>query len=293
MDRFLALVKSLILSPVTDVYRAVVAFLPNVALAAAILLVGWGAAILLRKLITKLLTALGFNVLCDKVGLTRILKRGGVTDSPSRILGLVVYWIIIFSMLIAVFEALQLSAASTFLIHVLSFIPSIVVSMVILALGLFLGRFLGNLVERSSQIADLPLHKILGAITRYGVIIVALFGILDYLKLSSTLLSGSFALVFIVVPVVVAIAALIGGRSMVASLIAGWALIRDLKQGDRISFDSIEGEIISIDFVTTKIRCSDGEIIVSNGELVGKAVKRIVGRPPADGAGGQRHRDAP
>jgi len=275
MRRFLSIFQELIVQPLSNVYHVVVALLPNLALAVVIVLVGWGAAILLRKVVSKLLKAIGFNVLSEKMGLTRFLRRGGVTDQPSRILGLVVYWIIIFSMLIAMFGALRLTAASTFLVDVLSFIPKIIVSIVILELGVFLGRFLGRLVDRSSQVADLPFHAMIGVITRYGVIIVALFGILDYLKLSSTLLSGSFTLVFVVVPALLVLAALLGGRSLLASMLAGRFLIRDLKAGDRIAFDGIDGEIVSIDVITTKIRCQDGEFIISNADLSSKVIRRI------------------
>ena len=102
-----------------------------------------------------------------------------------------------------------------------------------------------------------------------------LFGILDYLELSISFLSGSFTLVFIVVPIVAALALLIGGRSLLASMLAGRSLTRDLKPGDRIRFDSIEGEIISIDLVTTKLGCADGEIIIPNGVLSSKVLKLL------------------
>ncbi len=275
VKQLLSLLQDLIVAPLSEVLRAAVAFLPNIAVAAVILLVGWGAAVLLRKIIAKLLKAVGFNVISEKIGLTRFLRHGGVTHQPSHLIGLVVYWVIIFSMLIALFGALKLAAASSFLIGVLSFIPSLIVSLVILGLGLFLGRFLGNLVEHSSRLADFPFHKLLAALTRYGVIVVALFGILDYLNLASTLLSGSFALVFIIVPSVAVVAILIGGRSLVTSMLAGRFLMRDLKAGDRVSFDSIEGEIVSIDFITTKIRCPRGVIIIPNGELSTKILTAI------------------
>ncbi|HUI70670.1 MAG TPA: mechanosensitive ion channel domain-containing protein [Spirochaetia bacterium] len=95
-----------------------------------------------------------------------------------------------------------------------------------------------------------------------------LFGILDYLELSISFLSGSFTLVFIVVPIVAALALLIGGRSLLASMLAGRSLTR-------IRFDSIEGEIISIDLVTTKLGCADGEIIIPNGVLSSRVLKLL------------------
>lgn len=274
VNRLVSIFDELVAHPLAGAYHTVVAFLPNVLLALVTAVVGWFAAVLLRKLFTKLLRAIGFNVLSEKVGLTKFLKRGGVTETPARIVGLVVYWIIIFSMLIGVFQALDLTAASAFLVEVLGFIPKIVVSIVILSLGIFLGRFLGNLAERSSKLADLPFHRIMGTVTRYAVILVAGYGVLGYLNLTSTLVSGSFTLVFIVVPALLFVAFLFGGRSFLSGLLAGRFLTRDLKVGDQISFDSLTGTVKSIDVTTTKIATNDGEMIVPNTVLSEKIIRR-------------------
>lgn len=277
MNRILSIFDELVVRPLSDAYRAVVALLPNLLLALAIVLVGWFAALVLRKLITKLLRALGFNVLAEKLGLTKFLKRGGVSETPARIVGLIIYWVIIFSMLIAVFQTLNLTAASAFLIDVLSYIPKIIVSIVILWLGIFLGRFLGNLADRSSKLADLPFHRLLGNLTRYAVILVAAYGVLGYLRLTSALISGSFTLVFLVVPALLILGLFFGGHTFIASLLAGRFLTRDFKAGDRIAFDSLSGTVKSIDVTTTKIQTEEGEVIVPNAVLSQKIIRRPTG----------------
>ena len=274
MSKFTAIFQDLVVKALKDIYQFAVQFAPNMAFSIIILLIGWICALLLKKIISKVLKALGFDVLAEKTGLTHFLERGGIQKKPSFVVGLVFYWIILFSALVMVFNTMELEVASRLINQTLLYIPKIIVALILLALGMFLSRFIGKFVETTSHLANIPFYIALGKAARYAIIGLALIIALEYLSLSSAIIVQSFIIIFIVVPSALSLIFLVGGRDIISSILAGRFLMKEYKKGDTIEFDSISGQIQSIDFLTTKITSNQGKIIVPNSDLVKKVVKK-------------------
>ena len=274
MSKFVEIFQDLVVKALKDIYQFVVQFAPNMAFSIIILLIGWVCALLIKKIVSKVLKALGFDVLAGKTGLTHFLERGGVQKKPSSVVGLVFYWIILFSALIMVFNTMELEVASRLINQTLLYIPKIIVALILLTLGMFLSRFIGKFVETTSHLANIPFYIALGKAARYAIIGLALIIALEYLSLSSAIIVQSFIIIFIVVPSALSLIFLVGGRDIISSILAGRFLMKEYKKGDTIEFDSISGQIQSIDFLTTKITSNGGKIIVPNSDLVKKVVKK-------------------
>ncbi|MFH1363450.1 MAG: mechanosensitive ion channel domain-containing protein, partial [Candidatus Omnitrophota bacterium] len=78
-----------------------------------------------------------------------------------------------------------------------------------------------------------------------------------------------------VVPLIVSLLFIVGGREVIASILSGRFLIKEYKVGDTIEFDSISGQIKIIGLVITKITVKEGEIIIPNSELAKKIIKKV------------------
>ena len=274
MSRFVEIFQDLVVKALKDIHQFVIQFAPKMALSIIILLIGWICALLLKKIVSKILKALGFDVLSEKTGITHFLERGGIQKKPSSMVGLVFYWFILFSALVMVFNTMELEVASRLINQTLFYIPKTIVALVLLALGMFLSRFVGKFVETTSHLANIPFYIVLGKAARYAIIGLALIAALEYLNVSSAIIVESFVIIFIVVPLALSLIFLIGGRDIISSILAGRFLMKEYKKGDTIEFDSISGQIHSIDFLTTKITNNEGKIIVPNSDLVKKVVKK-------------------
>ncbi len=274
MFKFTAIFQDLVVKTLKDIHQFVIQFAPKTAFSIIILLIGWICALLLKKIVSKIFKAIGFDVLSEKTGLTHFLERGGIRKKPSSIVGLVFYWLMLFSALVMVFNTMELEAASQLISQTLFYIPKIIAALILLALGMFLSRFIGKFVETTSRLANIPFYIALGKAARYAIIGLALITALEYLNVSSAIIAESFVIVFIVVPLALSLIFLIGGRDIISSILAGRFLMKEYKNGDTIEFDSISGQIQSIDFITTKITSKEGEIIVPNSDLVKKVVKK-------------------
>lgn len=272
---FTDIFQNLVVKRLNQAYQFSAELVPKLLLSLIILLIGWLCAVLLKKIVYKLLKALGFDVLCEKIGLKGFLERGGVQKTPSLVIGLGFYWLIIFSALIMVFNALELEAGAQLVKQVIFYIPKTIAALIILVVGVFLSQFVNRFIETSSRLANIPFSNILARIARYTVIALAIIVGLEYLDVAASIIFESFLILFIVVPLVFSLVFLVGGRQILSSILAGRILKKELKEGETINFDTISGQIEIVNLTVTKIKSGGEEIIIPNSELITKTIRRI------------------
>ncbi|HRH80163.1 MAG TPA: mechanosensitive ion channel [Thiobacillaceae bacterium] len=133
------------LEPVRGMVAEALNMLPNVFGAAIILFAGWLVARIVRGLVSNLLAATGV----DKLGQT-----AGLSESTqiSRLVGTLVFVLILVPVLIAALDALQIAAiaqpASDMLGMILAAIPNILAAALILVITWYVARLAAGLVGR-------------------------------------------------------------------------------------------------------------------------------------------------
>lgn len=134
------------LQPVETLVTEILAILPNVLGAIIIGVVGWFIATIVQRIVTNLLAATGIDNLGTRLGLSR--TEG--TQPLSRIIGTIVYVLILIPVAIAALNTLQIAAISVpaiaMLQQVLNVLPAVFTAIAILILAYFLGRFVADLV---------------------------------------------------------------------------------------------------------------------------------------------------
>lgn len=275
MAQFIEIFQDLVVKRINQVYQLAIELGPKIALALIILLIGWLCALLLKKIVVKLLKALGFDVLSEKTGLKRFLEKGGITRGPSSVVGLCFYWLIVFSALIMTFNTLELEAASQLVRQAIFYLPKIIVAAIFVALGVFLSNFISRFVEATAHLANIPIYGILGKTGRYLVIGLAVMMALEYLGVAASVIIQYAVIIFGIVPLVLSLIFLIGGKDIISGILAGRFLKKEYRKGDRIEFDSVSGEVESVDIISTKLHISGGRLIIPNIELARKATKKL------------------
>src|SRR5215213_2574198 len=98
-----------LIEPLQQVAAQTVAFLPRLALALIIVIVGWLLAKTARFAIIKALRAINFNVLTERAGLDGFLRQGGIRSDTTDIFGVLVYWLVILAALVIAFNAMGMN----------------------------------------------------------------------------------------------------------------------------------------------------------------------------------------
>jgi len=135
-----------LLAPLQVMITKILAFLPNLFAAAIILIIGWFIARILRRIVTNLLIALGTERLSERVGISKVMGKEGL----SGLIGLIVYILILIPVLLAALQALALEAItqpfSNMLNQILNAMPEIFGAALILAFFYILGKVIAEIV---------------------------------------------------------------------------------------------------------------------------------------------------
>ncbi len=255
-------------------FTTAVAYIPRLAGAIVIFIVGGAIAWLFGRVVTALLSRLGLDALGDRTGLTEDLASVGFNAKPSRLIGRLVFLIVLIAGLVQGIDTLELRPLSDALNNLLNFLPHVVLAVVIVLLGVIVGDTLARGTAGAMSRAGVLYHGLAGSLLRTMVIVLAVLMALQQL----TVESGFLLYVLLVVLAGAALAAGIAGgwgaRSLAENLVAGRYVEREFSVGDFIRVDGTAGTIERLSATNVVVHTNDGrQVHVPNGMLTRMAVE--------------------
>ena len=197
-------------------------FLPNLFFSIAIILIGWVVCNLVKRIAIRVLKLCQFDVLAERAGIRQALERGGIKQSASEIVGLLVFWFLFLIAIVTTLETLNLSGATDTLHTIYLYIPKIVAALVVLILGLYFANFLESVTRTSCANAGLAQAASIGRAAYIGTTIFVVAGIFEILDIASEIVIWAFILVFGAVCLALALAFGLGGRDVAARHLEKW-----------------------------------------------------------------------
>ena len=174
---------SLVVEPVQAFVNQLMAFLPTLAGALLLLLVGWMIAKLIEALTVRVLKTLALDKISDQVQLTNVLAKGGIKHKPSELVGIIVYWLVMLAVVMVVFNALQLTVAAELFQDIVTFMPSVIAAVFILIVGMFAAAFISSTVRTAASNAGILQAHLMGQLTQTVVVIFAVVAALQQLRI--------------------------------------------------------------------------------------------------------------
>lgn len=197
-------------------------FLPNLLFALAIILLGWVLCNLIKRIVVRLLRVCQFDALADRTGIKQVLERGGIRQTASDIVGLLVFWFLFLIAIVTTLETLNLSGATDTLHTIYLYIPKIVAALVVLILGLYFANFLETVTRTSCANAGLQQAVSIGRAVYVGTVVFVVAGIFEILDIASEIVIWAFILVFGALCLALALAFGLGGRDVAARFLEKW-----------------------------------------------------------------------
>lgn len=212
----------LMLEPVRALLHQLGVFMPKLAVAAAVLLVGWLIAKAFRFSVVKALRALNFHVLTERAGIDGFLQQGGTERDTVDLFGWLGYALVILASLIVAFNSLDLTQVTDLLGKVLLFVPRLLVALLVVVFGSYFARFAGNAVQSYCRGAEISEAEVLGRVMQYGVMVFVVLLAIDHLDIGGGLIQQTFLILLTGIVVALALAFGLGARDRAAALIERW-----------------------------------------------------------------------
>ena len=249
-------------------FTATIGYIPRLVGALVIGLIGGLVAWLLGRITSALLSRLGLDALGNRTGLTADLAMVGIQVLPSRLIGRLVFFIVLLAAFNQAVDTLEFAPLSQALRDLLNFTPHVRLAAVLVLLGVIVGDTLARSAAGAMSRAGVLYHGVAGSVVRTVVIVLAVLMALQQL----TIESGFFLYVFLVIlgggALAVGIAGGWGARSLTENLIASRYVEREFAVGDFIRLDGTAGRIERLSATSVIVRTEENRrVTVPNGLL--------------------------
>jgi small-conductance mechanosensitive channel len=199
--------------PLRDALSTFLSYIPQLVGAIVILIVGYIIARILQAIVGRVLQGVGFDSAMERGGVKQFFDRAQTGQTPTSILGKVVFWFVFIIAITMAANALGIQQISGFLNELIAYIPSIFAAILILLLAGLLANFLSGIVRGATG------SSALASVTQYAIIVYAVFAALTQLGIAVAITAPTFLIVLGAVALAAAIAFGIGGREVAREII--------------------------------------------------------------------------
>jgi hypothetical protein len=211
--------------------QAALELLPRAVLTISIVLVGWVIASAMRWLTRTLLDRLGFARLCARQGITDMLRAADLPE-PSRLVSVIVFWIVWIGFLLSGVDVLGLTALRGMVDDFAEFVPRLLMAIVILVVGFVFANVAWRATQLAAVNARVPSPRVLSGTVRALVLLLTGAMALDQIAVARTIVLTAFAIAFGAVMFGLAIAFGVGGGHVARRLLQHWFPEHEQTQGD-------------------------------------------------------------
>ena len=218
---------------------------PNILLAAIVLVVGWGLALTLRRIVRG------------------VFRRVALEDqSAGTIAATGLYWIILLSAGLVAIDALQVPVFSRWMGALLTHLPSFAMAVALVLGGVVVGRLARSAVVKTATRMPASQARKLGRFTQVSIVVAAALIAAGQLGLDVSLLTSVFLIVLAAALGAAALAFGLGAREVTADVLAMHYVNKSYRIGQRVRVGSEQGRILRTTRTTIVLESADGEVSI-------------------------------
>lgn len=206
-----------VLESLQEAFTTLVNYLPVLIGALLILVIGFIIAKLLQKGLTKLLRRFEFDQRMTSGHNGEYVQRFSPQGSPARLVGMVVFWVLMVFVIAATIAALQIPALTAFMNQVLGYLPRVIAALLILVVAAVIAKAVGGLAQRT--MGDTPTGRVVRTAAPALVMAIAVFMILNQLNIAPVIVTITYAALIGALALGAALAFGLGGREAAANMI--------------------------------------------------------------------------
>lgn len=203
-----------VVEPLQEVLRELVAFLPRLLTGLLVFLAGLALAWVVKAIVVRIIRLFKLDAALARAGVTDALKKMAVKDSPDKLIGRTFYWLVALIFFILALKVMRVPVIDQLLERFLLYLPSIFTALVILIIGWLLGNFLGRAALIASVNAGVRLSGLIGRGVRAVVMVLAVVMAFEQLGIGRNTVVAAFAIAFGGAVLALALALGLGGQGL-------------------------------------------------------------------------------
>jgi hypothetical protein len=190
------------------------AFAPNLVAMLLLLLAGFVLAGAARVSLAFVLPRLGIDRFAERTGLVEVVRKGGLAQSPSRVIAVVVAWAVLTIFVLLSIAALDLRVAMDLVTRAFVWLPQLLVAVALLLVGGLVAGFVRRSVLIAAVNAGLPSARLLAGATHAALMVLFTVMALEHVGLGQRVVLVAFAILFGGAVLALALAFGLAGRDL-------------------------------------------------------------------------------
>ncbi len=253
----------------TRFWSEIAGFLPSLLATIIVVFIGLYISKLMTKWVAKLIEKLGFNTLCEKLGVEGMLKTLGLKTLPAELIGKLLHLFFILIIFVAAAETLGLERFSVVLDEFILYLPKLFGALMIALIGLFIAKNGKAQLESSLENMGVEYGEAAGKVLQIFVLFITFSLVIGQLELETELLNTIFTVVIASLGVALALALGLGTQTVAKSIVSGIYAREQLMPGDEVEFEGFVGNVVAVSTVNTLIENTEGKrLSIPNQDLL-------------------------
>lgn len=234
---------SLFLTTYDDFAAVLLALLPKLLVAAAIMLMGLLVAHLLRFLSRRLIAST-----------MQVVRRSGLIledqqsllQQPEVVISRIVFWFVLIFFGVAAAKTFGFDLFSQWLSSLLSYLPVLITAALILLIGTLLSSMAKIVVSRASIATNIGHHVFLGRLAQFVIIATTVVIAIEHLGVDVSFFTTAMIVLLGVVAFGFSLAFGLGAKDLIGNITGAQACFHHLQEGDEVSIAEFQGRVIEI-----------------------------------------------
>lgn len=210
---------NVILESLKSFWAQFVFLLPKVLGSLVLVVLGWLLAKAFRKGTMKILKLLRVDEMAERSGIEDFLLQGGVRYTTVTLIGNLVYWLVLFTSILAVLNMLGMQVAAELFNKIILYIPNVIVAMIVLIFGTLFAKVIQGITFTYLNNIGISGAQMMGSIAQYAVLIFVVSLALEQLSIGGLVLVSAFQIAFGAFCLALALAFGLGGREWAAHVL--------------------------------------------------------------------------
>ncbi len=204
----------IVTDPLKDFFQRLVEFLPNLLSSIIIFILGFVSGWLVKNAVLKILDILNTDRFCQRMGITQALEKGGIKESPTRLISQIFYWLVVIAFLIMSLYTLKIPTVENLLERFFLYLPNVFISALLVIIGYILSNFTGRAVLIASVNAGIQFSGLLSKSVKTIVFLLAFTMALEQLGIGRDTVIIAFTVIFGGIVFALSLAFGLGGRNL-------------------------------------------------------------------------------
>lgn len=249
-----------LVSAMREALQDLIAYLPVILLAAALIVAGWILARVLRAVTFKAVNR--FDWLFRTTSGKSAGDAEALQQAAARALSAVVFWAVILSFIAAAIKSLGWTLIQGWTEDLLAYLPVLLGGVAIIVLGFIGGTLVRQIVEPAATSVGVAHSAVLARMSQAAIIVTALIIGVGQLGVDVSFLVQLITVLVGTILAGIALAFALGTREHLSNLIGIRYLRKHFQIGEQVRIGEIRGQIIDISDGCLFLETDEGDISV-------------------------------